>query len=78
MPGDTEEGFPAYGNVFFKEVINRGAQLKLSYIDLGQSDFDGYYHIFFSGHIHVWVVLIIMNSLRSEGLISYSAFHVGN
>lgn len=53
MPGDTEEGFPAYGNVFFKEVINRGAQLKLSYIDLGQSDFDCYYHIFFSGYIHV-------------------------
>ena len=53
MPGDTEEGFPAYGNVFFKEVINRGGQLKLSYIDLGQSDLDCYYHIFFSGHIHV-------------------------
>ena len=31
MPGDTEEGFPAYGSGFFKEIINRGAQLKLSY-----------------------------------------------
>ena len=31
MPGDTEDGFPAYGNGFFKEVINRRAQLKLSY-----------------------------------------------
>ena len=31
MPGDTEEGFPAYGSGFFKEVINRGAQFKLSY-----------------------------------------------
>ena len=45
MPGDTENVLTtvlvlgAYGNGFCKEVINRGTQLKLSYIDLAQSDF---------------------------------------
>ena len=56
-PSDTEKVFTTcacclHGNVFFEEVLNRGALLKLIYVDLVQSDFDYYYHVFFSGHIH--------------------------